>query len=267
MLESELFGHTKGAFTGADKERAGAFELAAGGTLFLDEVGECDLGMQAKILRALQPPPGNEPSLRVFRRVGASKETSVNVRVVAATNRDLSSMVREGTFREDLFYRLSMITIKLPPLRERKGDLALLATSLLEQINKQFESKKRPGYVVKILPKETLKFLETYHWPGNVRELYNAIVQAAIMQDSPMLQPMDIAASIPSVPAAPASSTENVILGDGFSIESHLNDIHRALLQRAMEQAGGVKTRAADLLGIKHYQTLDSQLKRLGVEW
>ena len=266
LLESELFGHTKGAFTGADKDRVGAFEQADGGTLFLDEVGECDLAMQAKILRALQPPPGAEPSRRVFRRVGDTKETTADVRVVAATNRDLRKEVQNGNFREDLFYRLSMITIKLPPLRDRKGDVALLAKSLLGQINDQFESTDRPGYVRKTLATDTLKYLSNYHWPGNVRELYNSLVQAAIMQDAPKLKPQDIASAIASTPASSSAAASEILLGDGFDIDEHLDEIRKVLLRRAMDQANGVKARAAELLGMKHYQTLDAQLKRLGIK-
>ena len=266
LLESELFGHVEGAFTGADKDRTGAFEQADGGTLFLDEVGECDLAMQAKILRALQPPPGAEPSRRVFRRVGDTKDITADVRVVAATNRDLRKEVQDGNFREDLFYRLSMITVKLPPLRARKGDVGLLAKSLLDQVNDQFESTSRPGYMRKSLPSETLRYMENYHWPGNVRELYNALVQAAIMQDSPKLKPRDIASAIASAPSASSATASDVVLGDGFDIDEHLDDIRKVLLRRAMDQANGVKARAAELLGMKHYQTLDAQLKRLGVK-
>ena len=264
LLESELFGHVKGAFTGADSDREGAFQQADGGTLFLDEVGDCDLAMQAKILRALQPPPGAGPSQRVFRRVGDKKDTKVDVRVVAATNRDLTREIQAGNFREDLFYRLSMITVKLPALRERKGDIAALAKSLLAQINDQFSSTSRPGYVRKSLPPETLRCLESYSWPGNVRELYNALVQAAIMQDSPKLKPRDIASTIASVPAI--SSRTDVVLGDGFNIDEHLEEIRKALLSEAIHQAGGIKAKAAKLLGLKHYQTLDAQLKRLQIE-
>ena len=266
LLESELFGHVEGSFTGAERDRVGAFEEANGGTLFLDEVGECDLAMQAKILRALQPPAGDAPSKRVFRRVGDTKDTVSDVRVVAATNRDLAGEISDGNFREDLFYRLAMITVKLPALRQRKGDIKLLAKSLLEQINQQFSSNDRPGYVSKTLPGETLKYLEGYHWPGNVRELYNALIQAAIMQDNKKLKPKDIASAIGSMPSMTSqkASTE-VVLGDGFDIDSYLDEIHRTLLRRAMSQSGNVKKRAAELLGVKNYQTLDARLKRLNV--
>lgn len=266
LLESELFGHVKGAFTGADQDRDGAFQQADGGTLFLDEVGECDLSMQAKILRALQPPPGAGPSDRVFRRVGDTKESTANVRVVAATNRDLPEEIRAGNFREDLFYRLAMITVKLPALRHRKGDIAVLAKSLLSQINQQFSSTDRPGYVPKSLTRETLDYLQSSPWPGNVRELYNALVQAAIMQDAAKLKPKDVAASLGSLPVATTALPSDVELGDQFDVEAYLDEIRRSLILKAMDQAGGVKKRAAELLGLKHYQTLDAQRKKLGID-
>ncbi len=266
LLESELFGHVKGAFTGADKNRAGAFEQADGGTLFLDEVGECDLSMQAKILRALQPPPSCGPCTRVFRRVGATEDTVADVRVVAATNRDLRKEIQCGNFRDDLFYRLSTITLKLPPLRERKEDIELLAESLLEQINTRFHAKDRPGYRPKSLTKETMRYLRNHHWPGNVRELYNALVQAAVMQDSAKLSPQDIAAAISSTADASKFNAMDRMLGDGFDLRDHLDQIRRHYLLRAMQQAGGVKTKAADLLGFNHDQTFAAQLEKFGIQ-
>ena len=146
LLESELFGHAEGAFTDAKKTRKGAFAQADGSTLFLDEVGECSLEMQAKLLRALQPPPKEGPCCCVFRPVGASKDVKANVRVVAATNKDLTKAVAAGEFREDLLYRLSIITLKLPPLRERQGDLIVLAESLLLDINQRLRQRRETGY-------------------------------------------------------------------------------------------------------------------------
>lgn len=265
LLESELFGHVKGAFTGASSNRDGAFQQADGGTLFLDEVGECDLAMQAKILRALQPPPGGNASDRVFRRVGDSKDSRADVRIVAATNRDLPSEIRHGSFREDLFYRLSMITVKLPPLRERKTDIQKVAKGLLSQVNDQFSSNDRPAYVEKTLSREALQYISGYHWPGNIRQLYNALIQAAIMQDRPKLQPRDIASALGSIPSPERQSAAEVVLSDDFNIDDYLDDLRRALIVKAMDQASGVKTRAAALLGMKHYQTLDAQIKRLKI--
>ncbi len=266
LLESELFGHVKGAFTGADQNRKGAFEQADGGTLFLDEVGECDLAMQAKILRAMQPPSDASPSHRVFRKVGATSDTHADVRIVAATNRDLSKQIADGDFREDLYYRLAMITVKLPSLRKRKGDVGLLAKSLLNQINDEFDSHSRPGFVRKSLPSETVAFLENYHWPGNVRELYNVLIQAAIMQDNARLKPRDIAAALASVPGGISKKdAAEVVLGDGFVMKEYLDDIQASIIRRALEESGGVKSKASELLGIKNYQTLDAQMNRLKI--
>ena len=209
-----------------------------------------------------------EPN-RVVASFGVLEIPKILLRTSVSWRQRIGTCVKKfktGNFREDLFYRLSMITVKLPPLRARKGDVGLLAKSLLDQINDQFESTSRPGYVRKSLPSETLKYMENYHWPGNVRELYNALVQAAIMQDSPKLKPRDIASAIASAPSASTATASDVVLGDGFDIDEHLDDIRKVLLRRAMDQSHGVKARAAELLGMKHYQTLDAQLKRLGVQ-
>ena len=208
LIESELFGHKAGAFSDAKKDHDGAFMQADGGTLFLDEVGECDLSLQAKLLRALQPPHNASLCKREFRPVGGTKDVSAEVRIVAATNRNLTDFITTGDFRKDLFYRLSTITVKLPSLRARRGDISVLAKSLLAQINEQLSSHERPGYVEKTLAAETVKFLEGYSWPGNVRELYNALVQAAIMQDKPKLKPRDIESALSSIPSLEAGPTD-----------------------------------------------------------
>ena len=203
----------------------------------------------------------------VFRKVGAATDTTADVRVVAATNRDLAAEISEGNFREDLFYRLAMITVKLPPLRQRKGDVKLLAKSLMDQINERFSSSDRPGCVPKSLPTETFKYLDSNQWPGNVRELYNALIQAAIIQDNAKLNPKDIEMVLGSMPSvASRKGATEVVLGDGFNIDEHLDEIHRTLLRRAMNQSGNVKKLAAELLGVKNYQTLDARLKRLNVK-
>jgi transcriptional regulator with PAS, ATPase and Fis domain len=168
LLESELFGHKRGAFTGADRDRPGAFESAHGGTLFLDEVGECDLETQAKLLRVLQPLPGGGPCHRVIRRLGDDRDRDVDVRIVAATNRDLYAAVRSGGFREDLYYRLATISVALPPLRERKSDIVKIAERLLEQLNRQFAAEQ-PGYEHRFLSASARAFLKRHDWPGNVR--------------------------------------------------------------------------------------------------
>jgi transcriptional regulator with PAS, ATPase and Fis domain len=268
LLESELFGHERGAFTGADKKYEGAFQRAHGGTLFLDEVGECDPDIQAKLLRVLQPPPGEPPCTREFQPLGSTKALRTDVRVVAATNRDLLSMVQEGVFREDLFYRLAVITIKLPPLRERRSDIAKIADTLLAQINRDFE-RQEPGYRHKSLSDSARAFVARHAWPGNVRELYNVLLQAAVMSDKDDIGADDLTAAIAEMPTGRLSMDHplELPLGDGFSLEKHLEAIHRHYLHRAMREAAGVKSKAARLLGMQNYQTLDAQLKRLCVEW
>jgi DNA-binding NtrC family response regulator len=266
LLESELFGHVKGAFTGADKDRAGAFARTDGGTLFLDEVGECDPQTQSKLLRVLQPPPGGGPCRREFYPVGATRPTVSDVRVVAATNRNLLREIKGGRFREDLYYRLAVITLSLPPLRERRRDIPLLASALLEQINRDF-ALQEVGYKHKQLSATATAFVKQYGWPGNVRQLYNTLLQAAVMADGEVIDRADITAATGELGD---DTTLNVLehpLGDDFNLEEHLNSIHRHYLRRAMEEARGNKTRAARLLGMKHYQTLDAQLDRLEVEF
>jgi len=267
LLESELFGHVKGSFTGAEKNRKGAFELANGSTLFLDEVGECDLDMQAKLLRALQPPPKEGPCCCVFRPVGAEKDIKVDVRVVAATNKDLTKAVENGEFREDLLYRLSIVTVKLPPLRDRDNDLILLAESILLDINQRLRQRSETGYQDKSLSEDTKRFMQRYHWPGNVRELSNAQLQAAVMAEGTVLKPHDIAAAIADLPGKKSADVLNCPLGDGFAIDAKLEEIQAHFIRRAMIEAGGKVTKAAKLLGMKHYQTLSAQLDRLGIEY
>jgi DNA-binding NtrC family response regulator len=263
LLESELFGHKKGAFTGAVEDRDGAFREADGGTLFLDEVGECDPSMQAKLLRVLQPAE-DDPCRRVFCRVGDSRPLTSDVRVLAATNRDLLDWVARHQFREDLYYRLAVITLKLPPLRERREDVPLIAGRLLDRINRDF-GRREPGYRPRRLSDAALEFIKKHTWPGNVRQLGNTLTQAAVMTDGEVIDRDDVADAIAEVPAARAADRGELPLGDGFSLERHLEEVQRCYLRRAMEQAGGVKRRAAELLGYRHYQTLAAQLERLDI--
>ena len=266
LLESELFGHAKGAFTGAAQERKGAFEAAHEGTVFLDEIGECDLETQAKLLRVLQPVTGEGPAVRKVCRLGEEKDRTVDVRIVAATNKDLHRAIAKGEFREDLFYRLAAVTITLPPLRDRRSDIARIAEHLLGQINLQFEVEE-PGYRHKSLSATAIAFVKGHAWPGNVRQLYNALVQAAVLTDGEKIQRQDLAAALAEMPDGPAGSLAvfDRPLGDDFELEEHLTSIHKSYLRRAMEEANGVKAQAARLLGMKSYQTLDAQLKRLDV--
>ncbi len=268
LIESELFGHEKGAFTGADRKYEGAFQRANGGTLFLDEIGECDPDIQAKLLRVLQPPPDEPPCIREFQPIGSTTILRTDVRVVAATNRDLLSMIQDGAFRDDLFYRLAVITIKLPPLRERKADISTIADDLLKQINRDFE-RQEPGYQHKFLSHSAKIFVSQHPWPGNVRELYNALLQAAVMSDQHAIEAGDLKAAIAEMPTGKRFKDDplELPLNEDFSLEYHLEAIHRHYLQRAMRESHGVKSKAARLLGMKNYQTLDAQLKRLDVNW
>ena len=265
LLEAELFGFKKGSFTGAQADRLGAFRRADGGTLFLDELGECDLAMQVKLLRILQPPSGKGPCCREFYPVGSDEPVTCDVRIIAATNCDLMEAIADGKFREDLYYRLASVTLKLPPLRERKKDIPLLAESLLKRINEELRDQKEPGYQDKKISKSTIGFLQRHPWPGNIRQLYNALVQAAVFCDGELIQPADLAGALAEVPGRKRIDPLSVPLGNGFNLVKHLEEIQSQYLQRAMEEAGNVKTRAAELLGYDHYQTLDAQLKRLKV--
>ncbi len=267
LLESELFGHKAGSFTGAQSDRNGAFKEADRGTLFLDEIGECDLAMQTKLLRVLQPPNGADPCHRVFHRVGDLEEHCSSVRVIAATNRDLLTGMNEGVFREDLYYRLAVITVKLPTLRDRPGDIPKIVDHLLSQINGQF-SAEEPGYTHKSISDSAMVFVQGHRWPGNVRQLYNALLQAAVMAEGDTIQKHDITDAVADMigDARVAGDVLDQPLREGFNLQQHLNEIHRHYLRRAMKETGGVKSRASKLLGIPNYQTLDAQLKRLNID-
>ncbi len=266
LLESELFGHEKGAFTGADRDRVGAFEHANGGTLFLDEVGECDAAMQAKLLRALQPDPSAGPCQLKFRPVGDTEERSCDVRVIAATNRDLLKAVNESRFREDLYYRLAVITIRLPALQQRKADIPGLVERLLGRINKQFRAEDA-SYRDKSVCDDAISFVKRHHWPGNIRQLHNVLLQATVMSDSDVLRREDFEAALAETLKDPRNQNAlELPLGNGFNLEEHLNDIQRHYLRRAMSEARGVLAEATRLLGMDNYQTLSHQLKRLDVE-
>ncbi|MEZ6081975.1 MAG: sigma 54-interacting transcriptional regulator [Pirellulaceae bacterium] len=262
LLESELFGHVKGAFTDASKDRKGLFELADGGTLFLDEIGECHLELQAKLLRVLQPPHDQGPCHRVFRKVGADKDISADVRIVAATNRDLARRTQSGEFREDLLYRLSAITIKLPPLRQRGGDIELLADVLQASINCQFQQQHGDAYQHKILSADAKKFVSRQPWPGNVRQLRNTLVQATVMSSAAELQASDLAAAIADFPGLDPATSLDPPLGDDFEIDEYLDQVRKRFIRRAMREADGMVTRAAKLLGMPNYQTLSQQIDR-----
>jgi DNA-binding NtrC family response regulator len=234
LVESELFGYEKGAFTDARQQKKGMLELADGGTLLLDEIGEMQLGLQAKLLRVLEE--------QTYKRVGGIQDISVDVRVIASSNRDLKTMVEEGKFRQDLFYRLNVITITLPSLRERGDDARLLADYYIQHYNKKFRKK------IEGLTPEAVELLMEYHWPGNIRELKNLIERAMILEDPPLI---DVSA-LPIEPAkhVPSSSDfglpEISIPEDGTSLEK----VEEELVRQALVRARGNQTRAAKLLDI-----------------
>jgi two-component system response regulator PilR (NtrC family) len=235
LLESELFGHMKGSFTGAVATKKGLFEAADGGTIFLDEIGETTPAMQIKLLRVLQE--------RVIRRVGGTEEIPVDVRVITATNQDLEKMVREKTFREDLFYRINVIPIRMPALREKPEDIPALAEHFLEKYNASM------GKSLHGISEEAMERLEAYPWPGNVRELENVVERAVALEPGTVIQ----ADSLPrELRGAHGGHGEvDVVLRDsGIDLERHLEDLRRRYMAEAMERAHGVQTRAAEILGM-----------------
>jgi two-component system response regulator PilR (NtrC family) len=240
LLESELFGHVRGAFTGADKDKKGLIEAAEGGTVFLDEIGEMPPTMQVKLLRVLQE--------RKYRPVGGTEEFAADIRVIAATNRDLPKQVGEGKFREDLFYRLNVIPVTMPALRNRDEDVQLIAEHFLAKYTREM-NKTIDGF-----SPEALSALHAYRWPGNVRELENVVERAVALESERRVGlstlPDNLRSSQPETPSNDAIAET----GAGFNLERHLQDIERSHLQRALERAGGVQTRAADVLGLSFRQ-------------
>jgi len=232
LLESELFGHIKGAFTDARQSKKGLFEAAHGGTLFLDEVGETSPPMQVKLLRALQE--------RRIRRLGGTDETDVDVRVIAATNVPLEDLVREKRFREDLFYRLQVIPVRTPPLRERREDVGLLAEHFLDKFGREMEKN------VARISEEALAYLERYSWPGNVRELENVIERAVALETSSAVRPE----RLPDVIREPGRTESASLVGPGFSLDAHLRSLEARLLREALDMAAGDRAEAARLLGV-----------------
>lgn len=246
LLESELFGHERGAFTGAMEKRLGRFEQANGGTLFLDEIGEIDANTQVKILRALDP--------GVFERVGGNQPISVDVRLVTATNKDLGKLVAEGKFREDLFYRLNVVQVTLPPLRERKEDIPLLVNSFL---NRFAEQNEKP---VRELAADARQSLLDYNWPGNVRELRTAIEHGVVMATGPKITLRDL-----PLPLRKFSPEQGSLASARFLVQQgqHLNlhETEQRLMMRALDECNGNVTEAAEKLGISR-RTLHRKLKQ-----
>jgi len=238
LLESELFGYVKGAFTGATQNKAGLFEVASGGTVFLDEISEMSLAMQVKLLRVLQE--------RVIRPVGGTAEIAIDVRLIAATNKDLDRMVADGAFREDLYYRISVIPIEVPPLRERREDIPLLANHFL----KKFVAAS--GKSIRRIAPQSLQELQGYDWPGNVRQLENTIERAVALEASDELN-VELPAERPKIRVAAVSGNGSIsIPTEGLDMERYVADLERSMLQTALRQSGGVQTRAAELLRLSY---------------
>jgi len=255
LIESELFGHEKGAFTGADKQRTGYFEAAHTGTLFLDEIGELSLPAQVKLLRTLQE--------KELTRVGASKPISFDVRVIAATNRDLVKEMAQGRFRPDLFYRIAVAVLKLPPMKERAGDVGLLIESILEQINT--DSVAEPGYKHKKISSGAKNLMLQYDWPGNVRELQNTLRRAAIWSTGPTIDLEDIQDAMLPMADSTNDSLLHKPLGDGINLPKLMEILAQHYLNRALTEASGNKTRAAELVGLPSYQTFSNWAKKYHV--
>lgn len=245
LLESELFGYVKGAFTGATQNKRGLFEVADGGTIFLDEISEMSLTMQVKLLRVLQE--------RSVRPVGGTTEIAIDVRVIAATNRDLDKQVSENTFREDLYYRLSVIPVCVPPLRERREDVPLLVNHFLKKY------APAAGKSIVRVSQPSLQALCGYEWPGNVRQLENTVERAVALETTEELH-AELPAERPKARAAAAgiglggntSAVSGGVLPEGMDMEKYVADIERNLLQSALAQSGGVQTKAADILQISY---------------
>ncbi|MBX3413956.1 MAG: sigma-54-dependent Fis family transcriptional regulator [Pirellulales bacterium] len=263
LLESELFGHEKGGFTGADSRRIGKFEQCSGGTLFLDEIGDMTPLVQSKVLRVLQE--------QQFERVGGNQTITTDVRILAATNRDLEAMVTEGTFRADLYYRLTGFTISLPPLRDRGDDLILLTKHLLRRLGPQL------GKNVTDIAPQTIEMLKSYDWPGNIRELQNVVKQAILRSTGPVLLPQFLPPEVTAkkrtqtaAPQAAASSPLETFVGERLQAgstrlyEEALEFLERRLLTQVLQQTHGNQSQAAKILGITR-GSLRNKIRRLGI--
>jgi two-component system response regulator AtoC len=248
LLESELFGYTKGAFTGADRDKPGLFEAASGGTLLLDEIGDMPVTLQVKLLRVLQESE--------IRRLGDTRARQVDVRLIAATNKDLDEEVRAGDFRRDLFYRIAVVPIHLVPLRQRRDEIPLLVHHFIEQYNRKLKLDIRG------IESDAMRILLEYPWPGNVRELENTIERALVLSDGPQITPDDLPTNITS-PVVPLDSPD--LPDDELSVKKHSAILERRLIKAALERTGGNKTRAADLLELSS-RALLYKIREYGLE-
>jgi len=255
LANSELFGHVPGAFTGAIKNRKGHFQEAHGGTLFLDEVGDLPLETQVRLLRVLQA--------KEVTPLGDSKPVKVDVRIIAATHRDLAADVASGRFREDLFHRLAVGILRLPPLRERDDDVELLANAFLAQINADAHGK--PEAQEKKLSQNAKKLLLHHPWPGNIRELYHTLLRASIWSTGQLIEPEDLQAALLQIQPADKHSFDRP-MAQGFDLQGLLDEISRAYIVKALKKSGSKKATAAKMLGFAHHQTLGNWMKRLGLD-
>ena len=243
LLESELFGHEKGAFTGATKFKPGKFDMANNGTIFLDEIGDMPLNLQAKILRAIQE--------KEFYRVGGSKTIKVDVRFIASTNKNLEKLVQEGRFREDLYFRLNVFTLHLPPLRERKEDIPLLVDYFLQNSNKSVD-----------ISSVALQILMAYPWPGNIRELKNTIESAAVIAENGFIEPAQLPAKITG---AFNNASGEISIPTNATLDDRLNEIEKSMIIEALRKTGGIQVRATELLGINQ-RSLWHRIKKHNID-
>jgi len=264
LLESELFGHEKGAFTGAISSRQGRFELAEGGVIFLDEIGDMPLPMQVKLLRVLQE--------RCYEKVGSNKSIKTDVRVIAATHRRLEELIAEGNFREDLFYRLNVFPIEVPPLRERRSDIPLLIHEMISRIERENRGSVR-------LSKKAIAMLQQYDWPGNVRELANLIERLAILFPHGVVDSKDlpekyqvkgaITADLEStedeINPVPLNAEMSELPSDGIDMKKYLTDIEKTLIEQALMKSNNVVARAADMLNMRR-TTLVEKMRKYEIE-
>jgi two-component system response regulator PilR (NtrC family) len=251
LMESEMFGHKKGSFTGAVVDKSGLFEVADGGTLFLDEVGELPLSIQVKLLRAIQE--------RIIRRVGATDDIKVDVRIIAATNRDLEKMVNDGTFRQDLYYRLNVIQIKTPSLRERRDDIPLLANHFLKKYN------DRLGKNIGGISQEAMEMLKKYDYPGNVRELENIIERTVALESGSTILPESLPPFVNTPSGRKMASSQEIEIGpEGIDLDKIIGQIEKELLVKAIHVANGTKKRAAKLLNIS-FRSMRYRVEKYGL--
>jgi transcriptional regulator with PAS, ATPase and Fis domain len=244
LLESELFGHEKGAFTGASKFKPGKFDMANGGSLFLDEIGDMPFNLQAKVLRILQE--------QEFYRVGGSRTIKVDVRIIASTNKNLEKMVHEGSFREDLFYRLNVFTLHMPPLRERKEDIPLLVDNFLENAPKKVE-----------ISSVALQMLVAFSWPGNIRELQNTIESASVIAENGYIEPAQLPGKITGAFNNPDQS--DIRIPTNIPLDERLREIEKGMIIEALRKTGGVQVRATELLGINQ-RSLWHRIKKHNID-